>query len=271
MSSRQQALLSDPAIRTQFFDELATSNPTMELVKNYAVVNFDSWTQFLSISGDCFYILLTEIVDLQTVLTDYELSADSMDSDEFDDAMNDIMSSFAYNVIPKGLLLDTDDNKPLYLDYKGSHSPEYHIVGDKILLRVVSYYWLSGSAYNTLLEAVDLTQFICRRYDTKDKDPKVTHKTDCDVITHTRNGEIDYIEPKIDLKLLKSWMTFQLMKQVFPVTFDPFFERDGLIHQKYNGYNVLGPQYKLPSELIDFNRTVANLQLSRRYHDSEWF
>lgn len=263
--------LSDPEVQAKFFAYITRYPPEMGLVKNYVHVKFKSWKESLMISRDCFRALHTKIVDLNTVLNDYEFTLDCIGSNEFDDVMNDMMMDFAFNRLPKGFLLDQNDKNPLYLDYRGCESREYHIVGDKILFRVVSYFWLAGSEYSSLLNDVDLTKFILRRYDKESSDPAITNNTERNVTTFMRGNEIDCIEPEIDLNLLKSWMTFQLMKQVLPVTLNPFFERDGLIHQKSKGSSLLKPEYKLPKELVDFNKTLSDLQLCRQYHDSEWF
>jgi hypothetical protein len=78
-------------------------------------------------------------------------------------------------------------------------------------------------------------------------------------------------DSRVDNELLRGWMMFQFMKQLFPVKFDPYFERDGLIHLKSSGYSTLLPEFEIPKHIMYIEKTLEDLKLCNKYRDSEWF
>lgn len=197
----------------------------------------------------------------------------SVESEDFKDIMSDTLLNLGSScgVNTEGLLTDADDSKSIYIDYCGPADSEYHVIGDKVVLRSIKCFQFRGEGYNALFNNQDLTKFAIPHYDCDDVfDPHTMSATDQDVQACYLDGII-YAEHKVDCELLKHWMEFQALKQIFEVAYDPFFEREDLIHFKSSGYRNHDYRFNTPSRIVNVNQTIQDLQFCRQHHNSEWF
>lgn len=252
--------LSDPKVNKEFFEYLAGEKPTMEVPSNYYTAKFhDGWVGNFSVHRDTFYFLNTEIKEVSDFTTDFDGEAIEFGSQDFKDYITDHLSDVG-GVDATGLKLDseyTEDGK--YIDHCASAPGEYYIVADKVFFRTVSMGRLWGhydESKDPLLN-VDLTKFVRRHYD-KESGEVLIHYTTSENIFHM--GELDHY-------LLRDWVRFTFLSQIFNVKHNPFEERDGLIHYKDNLY--IGEWFDIPPQIIDFERSVKDLQISQRYADHE--
>lgn len=261
--------LSDPKVQADYFKSLTDpkrrGGPLLES-KYGSSIWMDDWTESFSVTREYFHFLHTMTVPLNEVIN----KGETVDSQAFKDGMHDYMLDHGFDCTPKGLLLDCDDDKPLYLSRKGNSESEYHIVGDQVFVRIVVSFELRGSSYNSLFKDLDLTKFNERDYAGEDFKPSEQNYSDQDVEVHYRNEDSCYANPKIDRDLFFSWISFQFLKQIFPVKYDPFYERDGLIHVESKGYSSNRPVFDLPKNLKHINRTINELKICREFHDREW-
>ncbi len=267
----EKKLLSEPEVNAHFFNALKQVKPILEARTNYHQASLGTWDAELSLVNECFTFVVTDIVSIKEIMEDIDLTHDCPNfARDLDDALNDSAHTLGYEFSPKGLLLDEDDSKSLYLN-KRVRASEFHIIGDKALLRATVDFNLTGMDYNTLFDKVDLTKFASRNYDTSLMDTsEVKNRSDCPVIVRYYGNNI-HVQDKVDMNLLTAWMKFQFFKQLFPVTFDPFFEKDGLLHQKTKTYGELAPEYTVPSNMENMYHSNAQMKLKRKYNDSEDF
>lgn len=274
--SIQRLPLADPENNKKYFKALSEAGASMETGINYHVVKFNSFQQELAVYNETFYFLHTEKRNLNPILSDfrecYEDETLTEQSENFDSFLDDYLDDATTNIKLKGLLIDTDSNKPLYLEKRHCTEKEYYIIGNMILFRVVVPFILRGDQYQDIFNNVDLSKFGKRHYYQDElMDYKTTNQTDLPTVFPSMNGDIIFTGETIDHRLLVAWMRYEFLKQIFPVKNNPFFERDGLIHFKTRGFGDIQPEYQLPSNLVHFHRSVRELKLSRKYNDQEYF
>jgi len=127
--------------------------------------------------------------------------------------------------------------------------------------------------------AVDLRPFMVRRYDVENFDSATQNVDEQDVLLHyiargdgLGGGEsFPYSEFKIDRYFLVDWVRHQFLKQVFNVTFDPYYLRDGLLHKKSSGFGDKSPEYDVPKCVVRLRDAMLQCDISRRYNDQEVF
>lgn len=212
-----------------------------------------------------------ELKPLSFFLNDDDLEEDKNDPDFLKYRIQDYIQEIGYNDVPEGFLVDRDCGKELYLD-NIIHENRYEIIDKQVLIFKTCNLELRGAKYNSILKEVDMIKFIKRNY----KAPE-NYEASSDIegistkplVSSTLSDyKTPFIENVIDDELFRSWAICQFMKQLFKCTYDPFFEKDGLIHQKGRGYGKDKPKYELP-ENLNYYDLVRSLSLSREYHSNE--
>lgn len=265
---------SNPAIQSKlssliFGDADKPCLLNMDLYINHAKVKFDNKIVNLVCNRDVFKFVHTDVVSLSEIKKCYE--------DDFsEEYIPDFISDFAYDLRDKidlsELKITTDSNQPLYLEHY-HNTYEYHQFDDKFFVRVEVYFRLNGALSNRLFENFDLSKFITRQYEHDEIETMLAEDkgvSDFDAFIPAVDEEFFYHDGRIDDFLLFNYIRHQFLSQVFHCTYDPFFEKDGLIHQKHRGFGEKEPEYVLPKQLIDLKGTIKNLKVGRRYHDTEW-
>lgn len=262
--------LSDPKINLKYMNALSTIKPFLECAVNYHTVNFDGHMVQLMMVEPYFICVHTKVDSVKSMMEDMGID----DVAEFELYLGD----YFYDVgkgNSDGFLLDFDSSKPLYLDDAGLASKEHHIVGDTIILRVERRIVVKGDAScDWLVEAIDLRRFVKRKYNNDGFDYAVSNIDEQDVLIPFIDVDakgIVFPEFNIDRQLLVEWLKHQFLKQVLKVSFEPFYERDGLIHKKHRGYGDKEPEYDLPASLVRFRESMAECDISRRFNDHEVF
>lgn len=162
-----------------------------------------------------------------------------------------------------GLVISLDDSDPLYLDYKG-FSCVVHRAGDTIVVFGETRYTMRGPGYAMQsMHKVDLSKFRRRAYLTPE-DMTGVNADDCPV-----NQEHLKYSYDLDYQLLNEWLIHQFMSKIFRCTFDPFYEKDGLMHVRHNKFGDRQPEYTVP-EGFDRWQIASTLRVSERYHDDDY-
>lgn len=257
--------LSDPEVKSQYNNYISSERPKLECaIKNHAI-SVNSHMIELSMIEPCFVCVRTVTLSVSELLKKFSLSSVSDLMPHIDEMFSDVGKGDS-----EGFLLDFDSSKPLYLKDAGVCSREHYIINDALLLRVERMLSVEGEDSGKWLFApVDLRFFAKRLYDHESFVCDVSNINDQDVLVPV-NDSGDLRQEILDgftvqSDLLVSWVKHQFLKQVFSVTFDPFYERDGLIHQKYDGYREKSPEYKLPDTLVRFRELMEQCEISRRY------
>lgn len=226
--------------------------------------------QSFDISGEVISLEYFEIKPVSFFLDDV-LKEERANPEFLKESISDYASEIGYNTVPDEFLVDWDCSKKLYLSNL-IHKVRYEIIGDQVLIFKVCNIELRGANYNSILKDVDMTKFLKRKYkepmDYKPAEDLEGITTNPVVISTLLDGKTPYIENNIDQNLFRSWVKCQFMKQLFKCTYDPFFEKEGLIHQRGKGYGKKPPEYNLP-ENLNYHDLLMSLSLSRQYISNE--
>lgn len=202
---------------------------------NYAQTKFDNPIVDLSCSREVFKFLVTKTIPVSEVKECYE-------EDYNDQSIRDYADDVAYDMRKECdlsmLKIDTDSSKVLYLEPR-AHTFEHYVIGETILIRSVVSFYLCGDDYNSLFKDFDVSRFITRHYDHEPIEIMLENDrcvSDYSAFIPAFSEEHYYHDGKIDGRLMASYMHHQLLSLIFKVTYDPFFEKDGLIHQKGKGF-----------------------------------
>jgi hypothetical protein len=154
----------------------------------------------------------------------------------------------------EGCLLGFDDEAPIHLTYDGfSHTTG--AAGNYFACHGKQYFSLSGEVGAALpqLAAVNLALF-AKRYPTLD----VTQDT-----LNVKRPPFTFAELEgsqhrvIDHELLGAWVRHQYLVTLFPCTYDPFYEEQGVLCQERCGHSTLEPVYTIPEGVtVHFRRAT---------------
>jgi hypothetical protein len=139
-----------------------------------------------------------------------------------------------------------------------------HRAGDTIVVFGETRYTMRGPGYAMQsMHKVDLSKFRRRAYLTPE-DMTGVNADDCPV-----NQEHLKYSYDLDYQLLNEWLIHQFMSKIFRCTFDPFYEKDGLMHVRHNKFGDRQPEYTVP-EGFDRWQIASTLRVSERYHDDDY-
>jgi len=261
--------LSDIAVKDDFFKKLKERPPILTTKMPYQVIRLKDWLIDLSCTREVFYLRNIQIHSLIDVI---KKSGGKVGTDAFEGYLSDHSLCMDIEDALKVLKLDLDDDKPLYVDGGSMCSYEYHVVGGKVLVRSIHAFGIRGRDYGELLLGVDLTKFVEREYNiTEDFDTMKQGMTELDVMVDHDGVALLGCTSRIDFDLLRSWMVFEFLKRIFKVKVNPYFERDGMVHLKTEGYRYIEAEFELPKDLVYFGRSLDKLKLSRLHHSDECF
>lgn len=170
---------------------------------------------------------------------------------------------------PDGLLVGDDnsigDDSQCYLT-QSLRSVDYLEHDDVYFVTVVTWYGIrqNVSSYDFATD-VESSKFIIRYHD----DDVSVKPNDVKQKLFDFGGKMmPYPTHELKAQLFFDWMMHKFTCMIFPCTFDPFFEEDGLIHRD-TSTNYGNPKYDLPSgvSILDFRDTIV---MGRQYHDSDY-
>lgn len=278
MSQSTKVSFSKKAVREHVFGlvdgslDNSACSLHLEHRANHVKTEFEDPFPLLTYSREAFTFLVTDTIS-ESELKE-ELGDDFEDSEFVQSYLEDAAYELGKNIDFSSCKLDTDSSKPLYLSRLGS-SDECYKIQDTYFIRSEVCFELRGSEYGIAFNELDLRQFITRKYDTpEDYKPLEDKKgaSDFDVVCTAFEGDLERIwhDGKIDYMLFMNYLHFKFLSLVFDVKVNPFFERDGLIHQKCKGYGEINYEFAIPEQLINLNRTLKDLKIARKYRDTEW-
>ncbi len=211
-------------------------------------------------------LIPVEHIEILSKKSFFEDGEDINDVQTLTDRINDYCFEIGREYLPKEFLLDLDYNKKLFLEpLRGESS--FKVIGDNVAIYKMAFFQTRGADSYTILKDIDLTRFLKRSYEKPDNynhmDDKegITSKP-CKVVSFP-DGQA-YIPNEIDHTLFKSWAVHQFVKRIFKCTNEPFFEREGMIHQKTIGTTKIEPEYILPKD-FNFQKMVKTLKMSVQY------
>lgn len=227
--------------------------------------------QSFDISGEVISLEYFDIKPLSFFIDDDVLEEERTNPEYLKESIGDYASEIGYNDTPDKFLVDRDCSKKLYLSNL-LHKVRYEIIGDQVLIFKVFNVELRGENYNSILKDVDMTKFLKRNYkeptDYKPSEDLEGIATKPVIVSTLLDGKTPYFNNEVDENLFRAWVICQFMKQLFKCTYDPFFEKDGLIHQRGKGYGEKTPEYDLP-ENLNYHDLLMSLSLSRQYISNE--
>lgn len=166
--------------------------------------------------------------------------------------------SVGFDVLPPGLLLTTT-SEPLYLSY-GRQTVHVDVVQDTVVVTGEVLYEMRGPGYHIAEnQDVDLSLFRTRYHLGNDGN------------MDERPINMDHLSYsfELDFALLNGWIIHQFLKKLFRCNSDPFYVKDGLMHQRHDRNRPIKPEYVVP-DAIDFWRVYDSLRVAEMHHDDDY-
>lgn len=222
--------------------------------------------------------LPTKILKYSDVVAQYIKDCEEQpdNDDVLREYVEDVFIDDAYEVTPEGTLISFDDNDDIYLSSCGAEG-NARVFKEQgiVILEGCLRYELRGKDYKTVVDyTIDLDKFLERDYETEiTADTKNWGADQFPVmvwVTSTLDGEGEYVvwDKKIDQELLKEYLIHQMLSKVFKCTYNPFYEKDGLVHVVHKGYRFKMAEYDTP-EGFDMGYFRRNIMCSEQWASNQ--
>lgn len=245
MSNKLQIVLEEDVINhfndvtqsnSEFFISALNSSIAIKPEQSFSVYNAHFKTSFLDIKPIIFFFEK----DSNKALTETELH----------NSINNYIQEYNYNKFPKEFIIKGNEEKPFYLTSRSKGS--FEIIGEQVAMQIETIFYLNGEGFQNLFKNLNMTKFINRKYNTpEDFQDKTLDITNFPVVSYKYDTGLLCLSHNIYYDLFKDWVLHQIMKNVFKCSFDPFYEKNGLIHRRTKKHKQLKPIYVLPDNFVE--------------------